>query len=82
MWLLVYLPLNFRNDLQVWQVYAEMEWLSGNTEEARRVFDATLMMGAEMFPDEQSRRRALAPLFRSLTLSGYNGQEYFYVNEH
>lgn len=53
----------------MWQVYAEMEWLSGNTEEARRVFDATLIMGAEVFPDEQSRRKALAPLFRSLTLS-------------
>ena len=28
------------------------------------MFDSTLMMGGEMFPDEQSRRAALAPLVR------------------
>lgn len=45
-------------------MYAEMEWLSGNTDEARRVFDSTLLMGAEMFPEEQDRKKCLAPLFR------------------
>lgn len=53
----------------MWQAYAEMEWLTGNTDEARRVFDSTLMMGGEMFPDEQRRRTALAPLVRSFFLS-------------
>ena len=28
------------------------------------MFDSTLMKGGEMFPDEQSRRTALAPLIR------------------
>ena len=28
------------------------------------MFDSALMMGGEMFPDEQSRRTALAPLVR------------------
>ena len=28
------------------------------------MFDSTLMMGGEMFPDEQSRRTALAPIVR------------------
>ncbi|KAL9952401.1 hypothetical protein ACROYT_G039651 [Oculina patagonica] len=54
-----------RNDLKLWQAFAEIEWLSGNTDEACRVFDSTLMMGGEMFSDEQSRRTALAPLVRS-----------------
>ena len=54
----------FRNDLKLWQAFAEIEWLSGNTDEARRVFDSTLMMAGEMFSDEQSRRMALAPLVR------------------
>lgn len=48
----------------MWQVYAEMEWLSGNIDEAHRVFDSTLLMGAEMFPDEQERKKSLAALFR------------------
>lgn len=52
----------FRNDLTLWKAFAEIEWLSGNTDEARRVFDSTLMMGGEMFSDEQDRRTALAPL--------------------
>ena len=53
-----------------------MEWLSGNTDEARRVFDSTLMMGAEMFSDEQGRRTALAPLVRFNQLFYYhNGFE-------
>ena len=42
-----------------------MEWLSGNTNEACRVFDSTLMMGVDMLPNEQTRKRGLAPLFRS-----------------
>lgn len=54
----------FRNDLTLWKAFAEIEWLSGNTDEARRVFDSTLMMGGEMFSDEQGRRTALAPLVR------------------
>ena len=53
----------------MWQAYAEVEWLSGDIDEARRVFDSTLMMGGEMFPDEQSRRTALAPLVRLLSFS-------------
>ena len=52
--------------MKLWQAFAEIEWLSGNTDEARRVFDSTLMMGGEMFSDEQSRRTALAPLVRYL----------------
>lgn len=58
----------FRNDLKLWQTYAEIEWISGNIDEAVRVFDSTLMMGGEMFPDEQSRRAALAPIVRYLHL--------------
>ena len=58
------LILIFRNDLTLWKAFAEIEWLSGNTDEARRVFDSTLMMGGEMFSDEQGRRTALAPLVR------------------
>lgn len=54
----------FRNDLTLWKAFAEIEWLSGNTDEARRVFDSTLMMGGEMFSGEQDRRTALAPLVR------------------
>ncbi|PFX27186.1 Protein NRDE2-like [Stylophora pistillata] len=54
-----------RNDLKLWQAFAEIEWLSGNREEARRLFDSTLMMAGEMFPEEQSRRAALVPLVRS-----------------
>lgn len=54
----------FRNDLTLWKAFAEIEWLSGNTDEARRVFDSTLMMAGEMFSDEQGRRTALAPLVR------------------
>lgn len=64
----------FRNDLTLWKAFAEIEWLSGNTDEARRVFDSTLMMGGEMFSDEQDRRTALAPLVRFDQLF-YNGFE-------
>ena len=56
--------VNCRNDLKLWQAFAEIEWLSGNKEEARRVFDSTLLMAGEMFPEEQSRRMALVPLVR------------------
>lgn len=56
--------MKFRNDLTLWKAFAEIEWLSGNTDEARRVFHSTLMMGSELFSDEHSRRTALAPLVR------------------
>ena len=66
----------FRNDLTLWKAFAEIEWLSGNTDEARRVFDSTLIMGGEKFSDEQGRRTALAPLVRFNQLFYYhNGFE-------
>nr|XP_008112882.1 PREDICTED: protein NRDE2 homolog [Anolis carolinensis] len=33
-----------RNNFSLWQLYAHLEWLLGNTEEARKVFDMALSM--------------------------------------
>ncbi|XP_053113151.1 nuclear exosome regulator NRDE2 isoform X3 [Hemicordylus capensis] len=33
-----------RNNLSLWQLYAYLEWLLGNTEDARKVFDMSLSM--------------------------------------
>ncbi|KAH0620431.1 hypothetical protein JD844_020874 [Phrynosoma platyrhinos] len=33
-----------RNDVSLWQLYAYLEWLLGNVEEARKVFDMSLSM--------------------------------------
>lgn len=33
-----------RNNLSLWQLYAYLEWLLGNTEDARKVFDMALSM--------------------------------------
>ena len=43
--------------------------MSGSREEARRVFDAALVMGKEMFSEEKKRREVLLPLFRSISLA-------------
>ncbi|XP_062974026.1 nuclear exosome regulator NRDE2 [Elgaria multicarinata webbii] len=33
-----------RNDVSLWQLYAHLEWLLGNVEDARKVFDTSLSM--------------------------------------
>ncbi|XP_077179591.1 nuclear exosome regulator NRDE2 [Paroedura picta] len=37
-----------RNNLSLWQFYAYLEWLLGNTEDARKVFDMALSMAGAM----------------------------------
>ncbi|XP_048342184.1 nuclear exosome regulator NRDE2 [Sphaerodactylus townsendi] len=39
-----------RNNLSLWQLYAYLEWLLGNIEEARKVFDTALSMGGTAGP--------------------------------
>ncbi|KAK3713719.1 hypothetical protein QZH41_020706, partial [Actinostola sp. cb2023] len=54
-----------RNNFQVWEVFAQITALSGDTLEARHMFDSTLSLGSQLAVNDANKRITLAPLYRS-----------------
>ncbi|XP_006823850.2 nuclear exosome regulator NRDE2-like [Saccoglossus kowalevskii] len=58
-----------RNNLLLWEMYAQFEWQVGNIDEARKIFDTALMMYSQLSKHTQSQdmKQSAAKLCRTYT---------------
>ncbi|XP_077123740.1 nuclear exosome regulator NRDE2 isoform X1 [Ranitomeya variabilis] len=63
-----------RNSLALWREYALLEWLMGNTEEARKVFDAAIGLAGSRGLKDQALR-GLCLLYAELEAETASGHE-------